>query len=232
MNLQALFVLSTAALSWAAVAAPPPTPIPAIQDGLVAVQSRDLDELYLRPNADLARYRKIMIDPVQVAFRDDWIKNMNTARGATRQIGPDDVWRIADETASSLASIIAEAFKARDYEIAAVPGPGVLRLSPVVTELYVNAPNDLSPGITKSYVRDAGDATMILEVRDAVTGTVLGRVVDHRKAREIGRLNRANGVTNRFWFDAMLRQWAANCVKEFEAFENPPRASAISPTAQ
>jgi len=29
------------------------------------VQSRNLDELYLRPNADLAAYRKVLIEPVR-----------------------------------------------------------------------------------------------------------------------------------------------------------------------
>jgi hypothetical protein len=29
------------------------------------VQSRNLDKFYVRPNADLAGYRKVMIDPVR-----------------------------------------------------------------------------------------------------------------------------------------------------------------------
>jgi hypothetical protein len=37
-------------------------------DGLVAVHSRNLDELYLRPGANLAAYRKVVIDPVRVGF--------------------------------------------------------------------------------------------------------------------------------------------------------------------
>ena len=63
MNLQSLLAFCVVAF----VAAPSQAASQATQDGLVSVRSWNLDELYLRPNADLASYRKIMIDPVQVA---------------------------------------------------------------------------------------------------------------------------------------------------------------------
>jgi hypothetical protein len=224
MNTHALFVLLVAALGAAlpapSQAAPPPT-----YEGLAAVPSRNIDEFYLRPNSNLASYRRIMIDPVQVAFRKDWNKDFVDLHGVTRRLRDDDVRRIADDTASRMQSAVAEAFKARGYEIAAAPGPGVLRLSPSVTDLYVNAAEDLSPGTTKSLTKDAGEATLLLEARDAATGLLLGRVVDHRIAREnkgtrIRDFTRTSSVSDSFWFDTMFSRWAANCVKEFEAAKN------------
>jgi hypothetical protein len=221
MKTQALFVLSIAVVG-AAFAVPSQAATPATSDGLVAVQSRNLDELYLRPNADLASYRKIVIDPVQVTFHKDWNKVFVDLHGVTRQLRQDDVQRIAEDTASTMQSAVAEAFKARGYEIAAAPGPGVLRLSPSVVDLYVSAAGDLSPGTTKSFTKDAGEATLILEARDAVSGAVLGRAVDHRTAREtkgtqLGDLRRTTSVSNIFWFDEAFRRWAAACATEFEA---------------
>ena len=122
-----------------------------------------------------------------------------------------------------MQSAVAEAFKARGYEIAAAPGPGVLRLSPTITELYVNAAENLATGgTTKSFTKDAGEATLILEARDSVSGTLLGRVVDHRTARDskgtqIGDVRRTTSVSNNFWFDATFRRWATTCAKAFEA---------------
>jgi hypothetical protein len=222
MNLHALFVLAIATLG-AAVAAPSEAASPATYEGLAAVQSRDLDEFYLRPNADLGAYRKIVIDPVQVTFRKDWNKDFVDPHGSLRRLLQDDVRRIAEETASTLQSAVAEAFKARGYEIAAAPGPGVLRLSPSITDLYVNAAENLATGgTTKSFTKDAGEATLVLEARDSVSGTLLGRVVDHRTAREtkgtqISDVRRTTSVSNNFWFDAMFRRWAATCAKAFEA---------------
>jgi hypothetical protein len=188
----------------------------------VSVRSWNLDELYLRPNADLASYRKVVIDPVQVAFRSDWNKDFVDPHASIRRLTQDDVRRIAEETASTLQSAVAEAFKARGYEVAAAPGPGVLRLSPSVTDLYVNAAENLATGgTTKSFTKDAGEATLVLEARDSVSGTLLGRVVDRRTAHEtkgtqISDVRRTTTVSNTFWFDTMFRRWAATCAKEFE----------------
>src|SRR5216117_1191674 len=123
MNLQTFFILCVAAIAGAAIAAEPQ----AVGEGLVAVQSRNLDELYLRPNADLAAYRKVLIDPVRAEVRSDWQKNLNYTRNVSRRVGPDDARRIAADVASGLESVIAETYKARGYEIAAAPERGVLR---------------------------------------------------------------------------------------------------------
>ena len=42
------------------------------EDGLQRVDIRGVDAAYLRPGADLNKYRKVMLDPVQVAFDPDW----------------------------------------------------------------------------------------------------------------------------------------------------------------
>jgi hypothetical protein len=191
----------------------------ATPDELVPVQSRYLDKVYLRPSADLAAYRRVLIDPVQVEIRNDWLTHMNAYnRDVSRWVGPEVGLRIARDTASSLQGILAEAFKARGYEIVAAPEPGVLRVSPGVIDLYVNAPDRFSPWRVKTFTRDSGQATLLLEARDAMSGTLLGRVEHRGIAREMGgQLTFTNDVTNRFWFDALFRRWAESCVAEFGA---------------
>jgi hypothetical protein len=226
MNVRTIFILAIASFGGVAFAAPSPDPNPAARDGLVPVQTRNLDELYLRPRSDLASYRKVIIDPVQVAFDKNWMRKMNDTRDTTLWVSEDDARRIAAEMASSLGSIVADEFKARGYEIVAAPGPGVLRLTPSAVDLFVNAPDARPPGNTKTFTRDAGQATLVLEARDSVTGTILGRAVDRRRAQETrNTLTRATGVSNSFWFDTMFRRWAANCVKAFESGGDRARIS-------
>src|SRR5712691_9185590 len=129
MSLQALFILCVAVIGGEAFEAEPRAASQSMHEGLVAVQSRNLDELYLRPNADLAGYRRVLIDPVRAEMRSDWLKNLNYTRNVSRWVGPDDAQRIAADVASTLESTIADTYKARGYEIAAAPEPGVLRLS-------------------------------------------------------------------------------------------------------
>ena len=213
MNRRALLV-SCMALGLAACAAPLPTSDLARQEGLVSVHSSTLDELYLRPNADLPGYRKVMIDPVQVGVRTQ-MHAYNRIQAPA--VYPEDTARFAKETAASLEGILGEAFKARGYELASAPEPGVLRVSLSVAELEVYAPERLSPYRTRNFTRDAGQARLYLEVRDAVTGALLGRVVHRGIAREVSRINVADSVSNQFWFETMFRRWAANCATELQA---------------
>ena len=220
MKIQVLLVLYIATVLGSGCATPVATL--SAYEGLVPVQSAQLDELLLRPNAEMSGYRAIMVDPVQVEFRDDWLKNMNRTRHAVRWLGKDDTRRLAEQAAASLQDIVAETFKAQGYELVAAPGSGVLRLSPSATDLYVNAPDRPSPWRTKTFTRDAGQVTLLLEAHDAVSGTLLGRVVHLGRAREMGGLTMASEVSNRFWFEALFRRWAVNCVTEMKAGKNRP----------
>lgn len=214
MDRHTLFRVLAAVLAGMAVsasnAATPPT-----SEGLVAVQSRQVDEIYVRPNANLSAYRKIIVDPGQASLKKNWLKDINSQRDMTRWLVPEDAQRVQDLAASSLAPNVAEGFRQQGYEVVASPGPGVLRLTPRVSDLYLNAPDTHNPGIQRYFVRDGGQATLQLEVRDAVSGELLGRVIDRGLAREIRLNNRATDVSNLFWFEALYREWASNSAKVF-----------------
>jgi hypothetical protein len=101
----------------------------------------------------------------------------------------------------------------------------VLRLSPTLADLYVNAVEDhYTGGTTKSFTKDAGEATLLLDVRDGASGALLARVVDRRTAQETkgtqiaqrGDVIRSPHVTANFYFDDLFRKWSGICVKELE----------------
>jgi hypothetical protein len=210
MNFRALIAVALASIAGITVAGSSQA---ATAEGLVAVHSRNLDELYLRPDANLAAYRKVLIDPVRVGFHKDWLRYGYTANPA-RPVGEDNVRRIAAGIARDAQASIAEAFKARGYEIVNAPGAGVLRLSPIIADLYVNAPDRHSPWREKAFTREAGQAVLLLDATDSVSGTLLGRVAHRGVAEQMGRFARANDVSNRFWFDALIRRWAVSCAAE------------------
>ena len=216
MNLRALRTLLFLAIG--SSAALPAHSAAATADGLVSVRSSQLDQLYLAPGTNLSAYRKVMIDPVSVAFHPHWLKHSyNRDVEVVQPVREDEINRIISDAATSMHAGLVEAFSARGYEIVTGPGPGVLRLSGAVSDLYVNAPTRSTPYRTKSYTREAGDALFLLEARDSVTGAVLGRVAHHGRAQQISRLARADDVSNLFWLETVLRRWAVNCANEFQA---------------
>lgn len=223
-----LALFSIAALSAGGLASPAQAASPPTVDGLVVVQSQNFDQVYLRPDADLGSYRKIIIDQPRVAFQPGWRKSINSTRNVSRWLVPDDERKMTDDLAADLGLVVADVFRARGYEVAAAPGPGVLRLTPTVTDLYLNAPDVSSSITTRLFNVDTADATLVLEARDALTGSLLARVVDRRTVHELKRVNRVSDVSNLFSMDAAFREWTANCVNEFK--RNAERVSSSAPT--
>jgi hypothetical protein len=214
----AAFCCLLAALLAAAASAADPSGNAAGEAGLARVPSRAFDEVYRRPDADLSGYKRIVIDAPSVEFRADWLRRMNESRGVARRIEPADARDIAEQLGDRLRSELTQALRAQGYEIVPAASPGVLRLSPAIVDLYVNAPFVPAPGIDVGLVRrEAGEATMRLEIRDAATGTLLARMADHDDAQTVGGFERATNVSNLFWFEGLFGRWANDCVRELRA---------------
>jgi uncharacterized protein DUF3313 len=182
-------------------------------DGLVEVRSRYLDKVQLRPLADFAAYKQVLIEPAPIKLRVD--ANINDRN--PRRMPPEQAKEISDAAAEAMNSALVQAFKARGYEIAAAPGPGVLRLSPSVPELVINAPSG-GPA-TRSYTTEAGEAKLALEVRDASSNSVLALIAHKGDTTRTG-LRMTDQTTNRFWFEALFNRWAADCA---EALKSPAK---------
>lgn len=227
MNARALNAVCVAALAACAAglslhaeSAPP-------GDGLAPVSSRYLDDLRLRPGADFGAYRRILIDPVPVEFHRNWVRNMITEGRATHKLNAEDASVIARDFAASLERNLVGAFKAKGYELEATPGPGVLRLSPAISELYVNAPDRLLIGRSAMFVREAGDAVLTLDARDSATGELLARVVHRGTASSMNRFMRSSDVFTRYWFDALFSHWATDCAGELARAGKQTRLSRL-----
>jgi hypothetical protein len=193
----------------AAFAAENPSPS---WDGLVAVQSKRLDAVYLMPAPDFRTYTKVMFDPVEVALKKNWLRDYNrTAGDLSGQISNADVQKAFETIRTQFGDIFAKAYSDAGYQVVTTPGPDVLRVRAGVMNLSVTAP-DTRPGSSRTFSRDAGEATLILEARDSETGAVMGRAVDRRFAGDdISRLMR-NSVTNRSDFSRLFAVWAKASV--------------------
>lgn len=194
-------------------AAPTAAVSPARTDGLVQTDARGLDEIFVRPDTNFQGFRKVIVEPGTVAMRAGWLKSINSTRGPSRWLVPEDAQDITDQAAKDLSQSIAKTFRAKGYEVVTTPGPGVLRVSPRVTELFVNAPDVTSAYTQALFNVTAGEATLMMDVRDSSTGVLLAQIVDRGTAHELSnRINRSFKVTNQFWFDALFSRWTENCI--------------------
>ncbi|MCL4791249.1 MAG: DUF3313 family protein [Gammaproteobacteria bacterium] len=182
-------------------------------DGLVEVKPKRVDEAWLLPGADFRQYSAVIIDEPDVAFDKDWMRNMNESRNLSRRVSQEDAEKIALASRSGLVEVFEDEFRKAGYVIATAPGGEVLRLSPSIVKLYVNAPDVMSPDRSRSYTIDAGEATLVLKAHDSVSGALLGMAVDRREARGTGFVTWTNSVSNRSDFRRLFRQWAMICIK-------------------
>ena len=177
-------------------------------DGLVEVKAKKLDEVYLRPQADFRSYSKVMLDPTEVSFRKNWQRDQNRDRlDLSSRVSDADARRILDDAQTEFQRLFAETYISDGYEVVTAPGPDVLRISTAIINLDVTAPDTMSPGRTRTYSEDAGEATLVIEVRDSLTGELLGRAVDERETSDMGPYIR-NSVTNAAAFEQVFRRWA------------------------
>ena len=205
---------------------------PAEWDGLVRVESRHFDAVYLAPGADFGAYTKVMLDPTEVSFKRNWLRDYNRdARGLSNRMSEDEAREILDAAQSGFQDVFREVYAQRGIQVVNEPGPDVLRLRTAVANLDVAAPDQMTPGRTSTYAREAGEATIVLEVRDSMSGAILGRGVDRREAGENSFVLRRTRVTNRADFQRMFRSWAELSAQALERLRTtpPPAAAAGQP---
>lgn len=191
--------------------------IPESWDGLVEVKPKRMDAAFLLPGADFRPYTKLMIDPTQVAFSKDWMKSINDqTRDLSRKVTDADAARILESARANFDDVFREAFGKAGYEVVTTPGPDVMRVATAVVNLYLNAPDTMTPGRSRTYTANAGEATLIIEVRDSMTGALLGRVMDRRETRSSARMQLANSVSNTSDFRMLFRSWADIATKGLE----------------
>jgi hypothetical protein len=210
INLKTLPLLALAMLLGTAIADEAPTN----WDGLIEVKPKKMDAAFLLPGADFRPYTKVMIDPTQVAFHKDWMKNMNEpGRELSRRISQDEAAEILAAARSNFDDIFNEAFTKAGYAVVTAPGPDVLRVSTAVVNLYLNAPDTMSPGRSRTFTANAGEATLVIEVRDSTTGALLGRVLDRRETMDSAGMQMATSVSNLSDFRQLFKQWATTSAK-------------------
>lgn len=176
-------------------------------DGLIRQPDTRLGAVFIKPDAEIPAYTSVMLSEVQVQFSRHWEPNRGT-RSVSRRLNPDDLAAIKSGLAELFHEIFAAELGAGGYEIVTQPGPDTLLVIPSIVDLYINAPDTASGGRNRTYTANTGQMTLVMELRDSVTGETLARVVDTQSGRSFGMLTIANRVTNTADARQAIRTWA------------------------
>lgn len=195
----------TAAVLYLAMAAAQQAP--AEWDGLQQRPSRAVDLLYARPGASLEGYKAVRLKPLEVSFDPNW----NPNRGSrTTNLTAADFQRIKDALAQEFARVSASELARSGYAIVQRTGPDVLDVQPFIVNLFITAPGGQSTaGRTRTFTANAGGMTLVAELRDSETNTILFRVVDRRNANSTGTWQLTTNVSNMAAARPIIQRWAS-----------------------
>lgn len=178
-------------------------------DGLQKVKAKGVDLVYMLPGADFKPYNQVAMDPVEVQFDKNWLRDQNDTIDLSRQVDADDVQRIRSGLSKMVQERFSQELSKNGYAIVQTPSANTLQLSAAIANLYVNAPDIASAGRVRTYTTSAGSMTLVLEMRDSVTGALLARAIDHADdADSSTQLSWTTSVSNQADADLIIRGWA------------------------
>src|SRR5689334_5668195 len=163
-----------------------PKPDEAADDGLVRVETAQLDELFVAPNVSLGHYQRVMLDPVEFEFKDGW-----------RQQHPDlsdrELELLRSRFAAALHDTLVAELARGGYAIAEAPAPDVLRLRVGVADADFAAPEANSNKSMQVYVD--GKMTLRAQGFDSPSGALVARAKDFEQDPETRELRMADRVS-------------------------------------
>jgi hypothetical protein len=165
------------------------------QGGLQRITVKGLDAAFAKPGASLAQYDKVLLRPVEVAFQKNWARNMST--GTRMRVSSEDMQRIRSRLATRLQDAVRSELAAGGYKLVDAPGDDVLDVQMDIVNLYVPAPA-VHPGMHQPdvYAVSAGQATLVVQLNDSVTGDAIARAVQNYAAAEGVRMTRIDNFEN------------------------------------
>ncbi|HWK52667.1 MAG TPA: DUF3313 family protein [Steroidobacter sp.] len=177
------------------------------QEGLERVEVKGVDAVYRRPGANLSPYNKLLVRPVYIEFSKNWKPEQDSA---LYQMNEPDRERIRQGLADMFAEVMVNELQTKGgYQLVTEPAADVLEVRPAIVNLYITAP-DVSmqtAGRVRTYTTDAGEMTLVVELRDSVTGTLLSRAFDRRNADNMS-WQWTNSVTNSAEAKRIITGWA------------------------
>ena len=207
-----LVVASVAALARPGFASAQP---PGEWDGLVLRPSSAVDLLYVRPEASLAGYKRVRLEPLQVSFHRNW--NPNATRHGASRLTAADFDNIKSSLATAFATTATAELARGGYEVVTESAEDVLDVTPFIVDLIITAPDTRTAGRSRTYTANPGQMTLVAELRDSETGQILVRVIDNQRARSTGTFQWTTSVTNMGAARQIITGWASTLRRQLDA---------------
>ena len=183
-------------------------------DGLTRMEGTVMDVVWAREDIDLTGFTTVMFEGVGFQYRNDSGPYSGRAgagtptmrRSSTTEFQLDaDTRALFEEEISG--AFLEEIMRSDIIKIVDEPGPDVLLVRGGLLDVVSRVPPE-TVGRSRIFISSIGEATLVLEVVDPVSNTVLARAVDRRAGDRMGGME-SNTVTNRAEVRRLGRRWGS-----------------------
>jgi hypothetical protein len=177
-------------------------------DGLHRVDGSRLAAVWIKPSIDLSKYNKLMLEGVGIQYRAVDPQNRYKRNADEFPLDEDQKEEIRKVVRETLTD---EIKKSEHFTVVDIPGEGVLKIKLGLADVVSRIPPQRGAR-SDFYIRNLGEAMLVMEYRDSVTNEVLARATDRREV-EPTMVGESSPATNLAEVGRAVRVWGTQIRK-------------------
>ena len=186
-------------------------------DGLHEMQNPIADKAWAVPGLNLSGYSKIMLKGEGIEYRPGG-ESGRTYHSRSRG-GP---YEVTESNKARMLEVVREEFlkelgKSEKFTIVEEPGPDVLLIRGALLDVVSYVPPE-TVGRSEIFLSQVGQATLLLELRDSISGAILARAIDREAAEDMAGAFRSNRVTNAAQVRRLINRWGRALRERLDEF--------------
>jgi hypothetical protein len=193
-------------------------------DGLVRVDNSAFQRAWVDPTIDLSQYSKIM--PGNATFEFRAVRGSGTSMSRSNAtefpISEADQQRLKDMADEIFTE---ELRKSERFTMVDAPGPDVLVVRGAMLDIVSNVPPQTA-GRSDIFISRVGEATLVLEIVDSMSGETLARAAERGAAQPAGNRGvRSSRPANTSEVRRLFRRWAVRLREGLDSFQSTSEAA-------
>ncbi len=173
-------------------------------DGLHRVNNSKSQVVYVKPDIDLSRYNKLLLEGLGIQYRPVDPQNRYDRNAEEFPLSESQKESIKIAVTDAM---LEELDKSKYFTIVEEPGRDVLRIRMGLSDVVSRVPPS-NNSRESFYLTNLGGALLVMEYSDSRTNEVLARVADRQEV-EPTVVTESNAVTNRSELKRLIRTWGA-----------------------
>lgn len=175
------------------------------KEGLQPVKAAGLDLVFVRKEARLDGYSKVLLKPPVVEANPDWRRKSGMGVSTT----PVKIQPVIDQITVMLHESLQKTLTDGGYELVQTPGEGVVEVEPAILNLFLIAvENSVQRGDSMDG-RSLGRMTLVADLRDSRSGELILRAFDDEAGPKPERLMRDAVAECMAWTRSAMDGWTA-----------------------